>query len=369
MNYSRVDKEIQAINKKLKAGFGRCSMRRVGGSLYLRATFPPKPGEVRPKSRELPLKMKATVGGLREALKKAIDVNTDLALDRFDWGKWLPSPVEIAVIREEPCTVEDWIALVREEYFDRRLQSPDTLQNWLIDYGYPYRQLPQGLPPTIKMLRDKILETDPGSKSRNRRCMAYIKLAKMAGLETRTLENARGGYRTTEVHQRDLPSLEEVIKFHERLPERVQFEFAIRAAFGLRPGEGARFCDFTNLKAERELSVFSTKTRESRLTYPYPRELFDIFELGDQEPVYYKCEATSVKGQTASFTKQLTKLGMPFNLYDLRHLYAWHTIKAGLDVRLAALFMGHSIEVHSKSYNKFFTKEQYRSLQLPMDKS
>jgi integrase len=363
MDYSRVDKEIEAINKKLKAGFGKGSIRRITGSLYLRATFPPKPGESIPKSRELPLKLKATVAGLRAALEKSIAITTDLALNKFDWANYLPSTVEIAVTNKEPCTVKEWVVLVREGYFDRREQNPDTLQNWLIDYGYPYRQLPQQVPISIKVLKEKILETEPGSKSRTRRVMAYTKLAKLADLECKELENMKGAYKAKEVQQRDLPSLDEVIVWHNKLPTEVQFEYAIRAAFGLRPGEGAQFCDFTNLKKEKEISVYSSKTGEWRLTYPYPKKLFKIFQFIDREPIYYKCGAGSVKGQSASFAKKLSKLGLPFNLYDLRHLYAWHTIEAKVDVRLAAKFMGHSIEVHSATYNKFFTKEHYRSMQ------
>ena len=363
MDYSRVDKEIQEINKKLKAGYGKGSIRRVAGSLYLRATFPPKPGESLPKSRELPLRLKATVSGLRIALERSIAITTDLALNKFNWADHLPSKIELAVINKEPCTIAEWVTLVREGYFDRRQQTPDTLQNWLIDYGYPYRQLPQDIPISIKILKEKILETEPGSKSRTRRVMAYTKLAKLAHLEYKELENLKGAYKAKEVQQRDLPSVNDVIIWHDKLPPEVQFEYAIRAAFGLRPGEGAQFCDFTNLKKEKEISVYSSKTGEWRLTYPYPKKLFTAFGFVDREPVQYKCKANSVKGQTASFARKLTKLGLPFNLYDLRHLYAWHTIEAKVDVRLAAKFMGHSIEVHSTTYNKFFTKEHYRSMQ------
>jgi integrase len=362
MDYSLVDKEIQKINKKLRAGYGQGTIRRVTGSLYLRATFPPKPGETKAKSRELPLKMKATVRGLRAALEKSIAITTDLALDRFDWADYLPTPIEEAVRTFQPCTVGEFAALARAEYFDKREETPDTLINWMADYGYPYRLLPESAPLSIELLKKHILNTQAGTKSRTRSVMAYSKLAMLAELDHKPLLALKSNYRSGEVLQRDLPDLATVVEWHQRLPESVQFEYAIRAAFGLRPGEGAQFCDFANLRTEKELSVYSSKLGEWRVTYPYPIELFDTFNLGTREPVIFKSRGASVKTQTASFRTKLTRLGLPFNLYDLRHLYAWHTIVAGLDVRLAAKFMGHSVEVHTSTYNRFLTKEHFRQL-------
>lgn len=362
MDYSLVDKEIQQINKKLKAGYGKGAIRRVTGSLYLRATFPPKPGETLARSRDLSLKMKATTKGLRAALEKSIAITADLALGKFDWADYLPTPIEEAARTFQPCTIGEFVALARAEYFDKREENPDTLINWMADYGYPYRQLPLSEVLSIDRLKQHILKTQAGSKSRTRSVMAYSKLAILAGLDHKPLLALRGTYRSGEILQRDLPDLATVVQWYHKMPDSIQFEYAIRAAFGLRPGEGAQFCDFSNLKSDKELSVYSTKLGEWRVTYPYPIELFDTFSLGTRAPVVFKSRGASVKTQTSSFRTKLNRLGLPFNLYDLRHLYAWHTIVAGLDVRLAAKFMGHSVEVHTSTYNRFLTKEHFRQL-------
>ncbi len=107
----RVDKEIEVINKKLRSGYGKASLRRVGGSLYLRATYPPKPGETEPKQRELPLKLKATVTNLRMALEKSIAISTDLALERFSCSDFLPTAIELAAATAAPVVVAEWVAL------------------------------------------------------------------------------------------------------------------------------------------------------------------------------------------------------------------------------------------------------------------
>ncbi len=70
--FKKVDREIEIINKKLHSGYGKATLRRIKGSLYLQATYPPKLGETKPKQRELPLKLKATVTNLRLALEKSL---------------------------------------------------------------------------------------------------------------------------------------------------------------------------------------------------------------------------------------------------------------------------------------------------------
>ena len=68
------------------------------------------------------------------------------------------------------------------------------------------------------------------------------------------------------------------------------------------------------------------------------------------------------KDKTHNLGLKLNRLGLPFTMYDLRHLYAWHTIVAGLDPRLAARFMGHSLGIHADKYNAWLTATEYRQL-------
>jgi hypothetical protein len=57
----------------------------------------PKPGETKPKQRDLSLKLKAIVTNLWLALEKSIAIITDLALERFSWSDFLPTAIEIAL--------------------------------------------------------------------------------------------------------------------------------------------------------------------------------------------------------------------------------------------------------------------------------
>jgi integrase len=356
----RLAKEIEKINAKLRAGYGKASLRQIRGSLYLRATYPPKIGELVPKQRDLPLGLKATMTCLPIALERSIAISADLALKRFTWDE--PTSIQ-ATATMVPVTVSEFVEKVRAEYFGKREATEDTHQNWMRDYGYQYRRLPQDAPLSIEVLRKFILTTPPNSKQRNRAVMALGKLASAGSLEASELRALKGSYGEGKSVGRELPTLDLVIEWHDRLPAEIQYEFAIRAAFGLRPGEGVRWCKFENLKEHHELHVFSTKTRDWRITYPYPDSLFDRFGLGEREQIEWVSSANSDKQKTRSLTQKLVRLGLPFTLYDLRHLYAWHTILEGLDVRVAAQYMGHSVATHTASYNAWLNSKQFRQIQ------
>jgi hypothetical protein len=64
----QLEKEIQKINAKLRAGYPAPNR----GSLYFRATFPPKAGELTPKQRDYALRLKdMNYGHSRAAMRAA----------------------------------------------------------------------------------------------------------------------------------------------------------------------------------------------------------------------------------------------------------------------------------------------------------
>ena len=54
-----------------------------------------------------------------------------------------------------------------------------------------------------------------------------------------------------------------------------------------------------------------------------------------------------------SATAYFGDVGLPFNLYDLRHRWAIRTLEYGLDIGLAAKQIGHSREVHERIYHRW----------------
>ena len=48
---------------------------------------------------------------------------------------------------------------------------------------------------------------------------------------------------------------------------------------------------------------------------------------------------------------------MPFKPYDLRHCWAVRALRFGVPVSLAAKWMGHSVDIHTKTYQAWISRE------------
>jgi hypothetical protein len=358
----RIDREIQKLNKKLGAGFGKITVRRKSMALYARGTFPPKPGETKKWHGDLPLKCRATIPGLQDAQIKAIELSSLLARNKFEWDSQLPSQI-IATAATTPVTIQEWVDLQKQDYISSRKRiTEDTDGNWLKDYGYVFNKLPLDRPLGVKILVETIeLHTTNGTKTRNRSVNAYRRLLLLAGIDPTPIDKLRS--RKSElkpVRLRDLPNLETIIEWYHQLPADLRSEFGLRAAFGLRPGEGIEDCDFTNAIEHHEILVYASKTGKQRLVYPYPDRLFDEFDLGN--PIAYNSASKSKQQRTSSFRRRLTKLGMPFDLYDLRHQYAFQTTLHNVNPRMACKMMGHSLKTHTEIYNLFWDAKEFREM-------
>jgi hypothetical protein len=120
--YRRVDAAINRVNQgKLKAM--PVSLSRLGGSLYVQGTFPPKSGELVATRRRVPLKLKASVDFMFEAQNRAIQIGADLMLGKWAW-------TDEKTIERLPITVAQFADLHRKGYLDRN-GKPDTQQDTL----------------------------------------------------------------------------------------------------------------------------------------------------------------------------------------------------------------------------------------------
>jgi hypothetical protein len=117
-----IQEQIREVNRQLKL----VSIRAKKGWLYLRATLPSRPGEVgQPKQHELRTGCNATTQGLKIAKAKALEVESQIMLGRFEWTSWLRGKYKPAV------TVGEWVAKFEEDHWASREQSPTKLRRFL----------------------------------------------------------------------------------------------------------------------------------------------------------------------------------------------------------------------------------------------
>jgi len=87
-----LDAQIEAVNQKLREeGIPRPAIVRRGQKLYLRGTFPPKPGSGKtlPCQQSIALGINASVRGLVYVEREARLVVAALKNHAFDWSKYL----------------------------------------------------------------------------------------------------------------------------------------------------------------------------------------------------------------------------------------------------------------------------------------
>jgi len=88
------------------------SIERRGGTLWLRGTFPPKPGSARaqPYRQKLALGVKANPAGAQYEEKQARLMGAQLNLQQFDWVDWIECD------RQSLATVAAWVQRFSREF-------------------------------------------------------------------------------------------------------------------------------------------------------------------------------------------------------------------------------------------------------------
>ncbi|MEO1508046.1 MAG: site-specific integrase, partial [Cyanobacteria bacterium J06633_23] len=103
----------------------------------------------------------------------------------------------------------------------------------------------------------------------------------------------------------------------------------------------------------------------------YP-EWVERFELvnGELPKVNTDLSTTTLQRVGQQVTTQFRRYNVPFSPYDLRHAWAVRTILMGLPDAVAARMMGHSVQVHNRTYHRWMThRDQQTAVQAALAKN
>lgn len=340
--------KIRQVNGRLKAAKVGVSVEQNGDRLRLRATLPPPPGSAKgePYQQRIALGLMANPDGLRHAEKQARLLGAQLAAKEFAWENW----GKVSAGKVWACGAA--VASLESAY----LAGGGSAETWAGDYLKALRGLPQDEPLTADVLRALVEGTAPNSRSRIRACMAAGALAQHCGVDfdPRPL---RGKYSPRAVAPRDLPTDTAIVEARAAIDNPAwRWVFGMMACYGLRNHEVFHL-DLSLFPRVQVLESTKTGAREVWPCYP---EWADEWALGVRllPPVDL---ARSNPRLGHSVTRYLSPL-LPFQPYDLRHAWAVRTLLFGWPVELSARQMGHSVEVHTRTYQRWISAQQIESV-------
>lgn len=340
---------LDAVNERLKAGRIGVKVCQRGDRLSLRATLPPKPDSQKtaPYQQYLALGIYANVAGLQRAEAEAKIVGGLLSTNSFDWGRYLePEPTNVG-------TCGYWIDKFRVEYFAANGNSITTQQTWKNHYQSCFDRLPQDEPLTREILVATAIQTEANTWTRQRTCQKFEQLAKLAGVPC-DLKKYHGNYSSNSQVIKQLPTEEEIIANREKITNPSWlWVFGAIACYGLRPHE-ALFCEVEQTEPHR-CKILDGKTG-TRLAYPLPVEWVKDWQLWEMNKPSIKTDGRTLKDVGGVVYKALKRYGVTFAPYDLRHAWAVRAaLKYKIPTSVAAKWMGHSVTVHLKEYQRHIT--------------
>ena len=334
---------VSQINDRLKAARTGCVVEQRGNKLALVATLPPRPGSKRTKrcQQRIPLGVYANTNGLKRAESLAKLVGIQLAEGKFRWSDW----VEEKDLKAEPKkAIEDFRKYLKlDEY---------TFRQRFIYFGL--NKLNLNKPITVDELINVIKLTKEDTRMRQSTCERMSQFASFLGIELDT-KSLEGNYGYSKKVPRNLPSdkqIENIISSVEN--DKWRNIFWLCATFGLRNHE-AFFCSFEELEGKKVLRVNEGKTGDRFPCFPMPPKWLDYIDLNNLPKL--NCSHHNVYGQRTAGAWRRQTNDVNFTIYALRHSFAVRCHMAGIPTAIAAKWLGHSEEVHCRTYRRWITQD------------
>lgn len=377
----KVEQAIDAANYRLKAARVKVRIASRGNSLQLRATLPLKPGDIpkngkSTKQYQISLGIPASLEGVVTAEEESYELGRLIARKTFTWtDKYLGQKRTKKIL-----TFQDILDNFEEEYFKTRkrtLKSEGTLFNYKRIFKKRFDLSQEASIQNFEYFIQK-----PDSDSVRRELIKISALvcklfgidAKFNHLKTRYTPKAReiptdkdiilNFYKYTQYQEQSLKLRKE---FRE-LWKLYRLAYGLLAVYGLRPREVFNKPDIEWLLSPENTSN-TFKVHESNKTgyrevLPFKPEWVDLFELKDEETLHRlqkRTESLNNHKQLNAICNQnsawFIRVGVDFQPYDLRHACAIRAHLQGIPVKASADNLGHSVEMHTSTYQRWFGLE------------
>ena len=342
-----MDEALRSVNGRLKAAKHRCSIVLRGNRLSLVATLPERDNLAQRKQQRISLGLDATLGGLEQAERRAIELSFQLREGTFTWDAWTAPPEAETTL---PTLADFRSAAERLHATKYRSDPARGAAAWSKKWQPALRKLPENGVVTEALLLRTIRAMPAGTASRRDQGNLLAQVAKSMGFDTAALLDACRGYGVDKLTERDIPTDAAIEAAWRtiRLPH-WRWAFGICAAFGLRPHECAELVWLP----EDWIEIGDATKTGSRRVRACPGSWVTRFSLHDLTR-----PTQSPQHLAKAFNDALDRDGVTIRPYTLRHAYALRLMSRGITPDLGARLMGHSLQVHQQTYQRWIEADR-----------
>lgn len=381
----KFDEAFVKTTTRLKEAKTRVGLKVTGGSIQLQATLPPKPGsdKVKPYQQLVSLGIPANLDGLKTAEEEANELGRLLARKQFDWSeKYLGrKQEEIKVL-----TMAEMLQEFEEKYYKTR---PRTINSNTTFGNYKSKLLRTFLPDDNfdQMTIEKRVNSISSQSSKKAIIKSLLVLSKTFGL---TIDVGNLKVLNYEKKEKNIPSDDEIVRYfgsftkynneRQRKPaflyseswQLFQWCYGMLATFGLRPREL-----FLNPDIEWWLSpenvddtwkVHKDCKTGAREAFPLHQDWVMLFDLKNSKYLLLLKQFVKDRDKHTDFQHCVTinaswfrRVGLKFDPYSLRHAWAIRAHLMGIPIKVAADNLGHSIDEHTRTYQRWFGRENRKN--------
>jgi integrase len=391
----KIKKLLHEANTHLKQGRIKVAIecRDEFGSLYLRATLPPKPGSGKnsPYQQRIALRsdqgigVKITPVGIKYAEQQAKRLSADLVMGQFDWADWLHGKEADEEIQHSANLSEQLV-----ELWDKyTIFKAETLSQTTI--GKDFRRIRNHLQELAKQNLDDAISIQDYLQSQvtpntTRRILMQLNACCNWAVKRSLLSHNpfTGMARTIKVvkeHEIDPFTREEmtgIIKGFETDPYYVHYAFFVKFLFltGCRTSEAIGLC-WKHISQDLSFVMFveavveghrkDTKTKRKR-KFPCNESLKNLLDsIRPSKPDLEAPIFPSPKGKlidshnflTRAWKMVLDKQGIRYRIqYQTRHTFITNCIEQGIPIPQIARWVGNSPEVILRHYAGWFDKHE-----------
>ena len=378
----KIEEKLTEANLRLKEIKARVSLTMKGNAIQLRATLPLKPGDTNTRGRQtkqyqISLNIPANLDGLKTAEEEAYELSRLISRKCFEWNdKYLGCKAAHKV----DITFREIYEQFEYIFFQSRKRDIKS-EHTLTEYKKVLkREFTSDLAVNKNNIEISLKKVDSSSKR--------FQAIKVASIICKYLEidiDFKSLKLPIKVKKREIPQDKIIIdgfnafeKYRESNKHKknpyghtyliYRLAYGLIATYGLRPREVFNKPNIDWFLSEENIDntwkVHNDNKTGAREVLPFIPEWIELFDLKNQnslELLKFRTDKIKTSSQLTIIVDKnsqwFKRLELGFKPYDLRHACAIRAHLQGIPLKAAADNLGHSIEMHTKVYQKWFSLE------------